>query len=140
MSRPLIDCWSGYQQNAQIWALQDVPVLDAHPGVLYDAYAQAAALSSQCTLAIGGAKIVSEGISSAEGRVRDAGPGRFVSTTAVARDLLHMMEKLGEEKLKFWGFSYGTVVATMFSAMYPDKVGRIVSDGMSGNLILHSDC
>lgn len=35
----------------------------------------------------------------------------------------------GEEKLQFWGKSYGTTVGSTFAAMHPDKVRRLVLDG-----------
>ncbi|CZS96242.1 uncharacterized protein RCO7_04983 [Rhynchosporium graminicola] len=128
MTRPLIDCWNGNQQNAELWALSRPAVIDAHPGMLYDAYAQASAWSRQCTSNLGGGPRVGME-DAAERRVQEAGPARFVGTASVARDMLEMMEKVGEDKLKFWGFSYGTVLASMFSTLFPDRVGRIVSDG-----------
>ncbi|KAH7346432.1 hypothetical protein BKA65DRAFT_551338 [Rhexocercosporidium sp. MPI-PUGE-AT-0058] len=128
MTRPLIDCWNRYQHNVELWALSRPPVIDAHPGILYDAYAQAGAFSKQCASTSGGGP--RPGIKdAAERRVQEAGPVRFVGAASVARDMLEMTEKLGEEKLKFWGFSYGTVLASMFGTLFPDKVGRIVSDG-----------
>jgi hypothetical protein len=33
--------------------------------------------------------------------------GRFVSTPNVARDMLYIVEKLGEKKLKYWGLAMG---------------------------------
>lgn len=37
----------------------------------------------------------------------------------------------GQEKLQYWGFSYGTTVGSTFAAMHPDKVRRVVLDGNS---------
>jgi pimeloyl-ACP methyl ester carboxylesterase len=62
-------------------------------------------------------------------KISEAGPGRFLSTTSVARDLLEVMEKAGQKKLRYWGFSYGTVIGVTFAAMYPNEVERMVNDG-----------
>jgi hypothetical protein len=51
--------------------------------------------------------------------------GRFVSTPNVARDMLHIVEKLGEKKLKYWGFSYET-----FASLWPEKIDRMVLGGL----------
>ncbi|THV00208.1 hypothetical protein K435DRAFT_776675 [Dendrothele bispora CBS 962.96] len=43
----------------------------------------------------------------------------FVSTDNVARDMLSMVEAFGEEKLQFYGASYGTALGALFSTMFP---------------------
>lgn len=84
---------------------------------------------------------------------------QYMNTPFVARDMLeivekhaaHVAEKLtttrtskqkprqkpnaalytpSEAKLHYWGFSYGTVLGTYFVSMFPDRVGRVVLDGV----------
>ncbi|KAF7875269.1 hypothetical protein EAF04_002441 [Stromatinia cepivora] len=117
-STPLINCWAS-KQNSQIWKLGNVGLVDSHPGVLYDAYARASALSHTCQ----------ENMNrEAEARGEES-LLKFVSTTSVARDMLEIMEKSGTEKMRYWGFSYGTFLGGVFATMYPDRVERMVSDG-----------
>ncbi|KAI1642561.1 alpha/beta-hydrolase [Daldinia loculata] len=110
-SLPRVDCW-GSQEKSRIWALQDVGVVDSHPGVIYDAFAQATAFSQAC-----------------ERNMNSSGLLSHISTASHARDLLEILHQTGQDKLKYWGFSYGTILGGVFAAMYPDKVERLVSDG-----------
>ncbi|KAK0202252.1 TAP-like protein-domain-containing protein [Desarmillaria ectypa] len=61
---------------------------------------------------------------------RDNGILNYISTDNVARDMLRISEAAGQEKLQYWGFSYGTVLGSTFAAMFPDEVERIVLDGV----------
>ncbi|KAF2158433.1 hypothetical protein M409DRAFT_71646 [Zasmidium cellare ATCC 36951] len=36
----------------------------------------------------------------------------------------------GREKIQYWGFSYGTYLGLTYAAMFPDKVHRLVIDGV----------
>ncbi|RFU35484.1 hypothetical protein B7463_g872, partial [Scytalidium lignicola] len=36
----------------------------------------------------------------------------------------------GQEKLQYWGFSYGTALGSTFATMYPEKVRRMILDGV----------
>ncbi|KAM7201149.1 Alpha/Beta hydrolase fold [Rhypophila sp. PSN 637] len=64
--------------------------------------------------------------------------GYYVTTPASVRDLLSFVEAnarlVGEDpsKAKLWayGVSYGTVVGATFASMFPDRVGRMVLDGV----------
>ncbi|KAJ7083144.1 TAP-like protein-domain-containing protein [Mycena belliarum] len=61
---------------------------------------------------------------------RDDGSLRFITTDHTARDMLRIVQAHGFEKLQYWGFSYGSVLGATFASMFPDKVGRLVLDGV----------
>jgi len=52
-----------------------------------------------------------------------------VDTQSTAHDMDLIRAVLGDEKLNYLGFSYGTQLGTTYAAMFPDKVGRMVLDG-----------
>lgn len=59
-----------------------------------------------------------------------ADTGRFIGTAAVARDMLTIVDALGQgPELNYWGVSYGTVLGQVFVSMFPNRVGRILLDG-----------
>ncbi|KAF2634048.1 alpha/beta-hydrolase, partial [Massarina eburnea CBS 473.64] len=75
---------------------------------------------------------------------------KYISTASVARDMLEIAEKHADwvaektaglsvsrdvsdkktVKLQYWGFSYGTYLGATFAALFPDRVGRVVLDGV----------
>ena len=111
LSVPRADCW-GSEEKRRLWALQDVGVVGSHPGIVSDVFARAVALSQTC-----------------ERNMNASGLLQHASTASTARDLLELMQQVGHDKLNFWGYSYGTISGGVFASMYPNKVGRIVSDG-----------
>ncbi|KAJ3100812.1 hypothetical protein HDU97_001930 [Phlyctochytrium planicorne] len=68
-----------------------------------------------------------------EVKEKDGFGGSFlehVSTALTARDMDLIRENLGEDKLNFFGVSYGTFLGATYVNMFPDNVGRVVLDGV----------
>ncbi|MFF2660532.1 alpha/beta hydrolase [Kitasatospora sp. NPDC058032] len=71
---------------------------------------------------------------------RNAGPLiEHMSTINVVRDLDRMRRAVGDSKLNFVGFSYGTLIGATYAGMYPDKVRALIVDGnVDPNLRMHN--
>jgi pimeloyl-ACP methyl ester carboxylesterase len=53
----------------------------------------------------------------------------FVDTVSAARDMDLLRAVLGDEKLNYLGYSYGTFLGATYADLYPEKTGRLVLDG-----------
>ena len=53
----------------------------------------------------------------------------FVDTVSAARDMDVIRAVLGETKLNYLGFSYGTFLGITYASVFPQRVGRFVLDG-----------
>ncbi|MFF4475033.1 alpha/beta hydrolase [Streptomyces sp. NPDC001599] len=53
-----------------------------------------------------------------------------IGTVDAARDMDVMRRALGDDRLNYLGFSYGTRLGAVYAARFPDKVGRMVLDGV----------
>ena len=69
------------------------------------------------------AKKIAEGCMKHSGRLL-----RHVGTESAARDMDVMRSLVGDEKLNYFGFSYGTSLGGMYADLFPKKVGRMVLD------------
>ncbi|CAO3665338.1 unnamed protein product [Umbelopsis ramanniana] len=55
----------------------------------------------------------------------------YVSTASVARDIDALRDAFGQEETNYWGFSYGTFLGATYVNMFPDRVGRVILDGVT---------
>ncbi|KDR74350.1 hypothetical protein GALMADRAFT_141400 [Galerina marginata CBS 339.88] len=69
----------------------------------------------------------------------DDGYLKHMNTDQTARDMLSIVEAHGRSKLQFWGFSYGTILGATFASMFPDKIERMVIDGVADAEDYYSD-
>jgi pimeloyl-ACP methyl ester carboxylesterase len=84
------------------------------------------------------AKVVGEKCKAVIGGQEDAGP--HMSTAVNVRDMISIVDAYsqtedgkripGSSLLNYWGFSYGTYIGETFGSMFPDRVGRVVLDGV----------
>ncbi|WP_329040416.1 alpha/beta hydrolase [Streptomyces sp. NBC_00178] len=73
----------------------------------------------------------------ADGRAFGAGCARLsgavlphVGTTNAARDMDLIRAALGDEKLSYFGISYGTELGGTYAHLFPERVGRVVLDAV----------
>ena len=52
-----------------------------------------------------------------------------IDAGSVARDMDVIRAVLGDAKINYLGYSYGTYLGTMYAELFPEKVGRMVLDG-----------
>ena len=52
-----------------------------------------------------------------------------MNTPNVARDFDLVRNLTGYPTMSYWGFSYGSILGTMYAQLFPERVGRIVIDG-----------
>ncbi|KAN0066491.1 hypothetical protein ACQY0O_000585 [Thecaphora frezii] len=117
-SLPRVDCF-GDPAHAHLYTTQAVfgGMPRSHPGALDTEYG---ALLAREVLAW---KLCSSDAERAELL-------RHVGTPAVSRDMQLLHRALGDDKINYWGFSYGSVLGATYADMFPQDVNRLVIDGV----------
>ena len=60
---------------------------------------------------------------------------QFIDTQSTVHDLDMLRAVVGDEKLHYLGYSYGSDIGSYYIENFPDKVGRIVLDGATDSSI-----
>lgn len=55
---------------------------------------------------------------------------RFIGTNSIVRDMDQLREALGEEKLTYVGFSYGTFLGAIYADTFPERTRALVLDAV----------
>lgn len=53
---------------------------------------------------------------------------QFMTTANTARDMERIRQALGEDKISYFGYSYGTYLGAVYASLYPNKTDRFVLD------------
>ncbi|KFU81546.1 TAP-like protein [Amycolatopsis lurida] len=56
----------------------------------------------------------------------------YMTTANTARDMDRIREALGEEKLSYYGVSYGSYLGAVYSTLFPRQTDRVVIDSVTG--------
>jgi pimeloyl-ACP methyl ester carboxylesterase len=122
-SGPNLSCFPGGERGTSRLYTDLSDPMDASDKKSYgEVYARSAAFGDFCTAAHSAANDTA----------------KYANTVATATDMLRYTEILAKSngqdaqksQLWYYGMSYGTVLGTTFAALFPDRVGRIVVDGV----------
>ncbi|TVY81281.1 putative hydrolase [Lachnellula suecica] len=57
--------------------------------------------------------------------------GLYVNTPQTASDMNSILDAIVQEKMYYWGFSYGTTLGQTYAQMFPERVHRLIIDGVT---------
>lgn len=103
-STPAIDCIDNYDEY---FAIDPTPSNDAEKQNLVDASSR---FASEC-------------------EKKNSAILPYISTNNSARDMNFIRQALGEEKISYFGFSYGSELGGTWATLFPDTVRAAVLDG-----------
>lgn len=106
-SWPQLDCFSDADEDDRVTGVDNA--LDQHGAA---SEKQARDIMQRCAESTGGQDALTS-----------------IGTRETARDMDVLREVLGDEKLTFLGYSYGTELGGVYAETFPDKVRALVLDG-----------
>ncbi|RDA90660.1 hypothetical protein CP533_6822 [Ophiocordyceps camponoti-saundersi (nom. inval.)] len=59
------------------------------------------------------------------------GYGKYINTPQTAADMNSILDAVGQQRMLFWGFSYGSLLGQTYAQLYPDRSSRIIIDGVT---------
>ncbi|KAH7094529.1 hypothetical protein FB567DRAFT_556111 [Paraphoma chrysanthemicola] len=121
-SGPDLSCFPGEEGTSRFYTDLTVPIDVTNKKSYAEMYQNAAAFGDFCTKAHSAANDTA----------------KYANTVAVVNDLRYYTELLAKSKgqdptksqLWSYGASYGSVLGTTYAALFPDRVGRVVVDGI----------
>ncbi|KAM4065774.1 alpha/beta hydrolase fold domain-containing protein [Hirsutella rhossiliensis] len=57
--------------------------------------------------------------------------GKYINTPQTAADMNSILNAVGQQRMVFWGFSYGTLLGQTYAALFPERVSRVIIDGVT---------
>lgn len=145
-SAPAVQC---FQSDMMTFAwdlrLMEEGILGSSNAAFGRLWSMTAALSGSCSLSavedeqdikkfVSTASVAADMVTIIErhGQWREAEARRLLSSNHCRHKSVpeRLLWNVGQEKINYWGFSYGTYIGMTFAAMYPDRINRVIVDGV----------
>ncbi|KAG9696321.1 hypothetical protein KCU95_g3505, partial [Aureobasidium melanogenum] len=147
LSTPKLACFGGNSIMEQVWTIRDweLGTINASDVAFGRMWAMSKAKGESCAVTTEEADIKQYATTAYVARdileiIEKHGEWREKEATRLSKGHCYRTQKgyetqrtsyrPGQEKLLYWGVSYGTYIGSTFAAMYPDRVERLVLDGV----------
>ncbi|KAL7947655.1 Alpha/Beta hydrolase protein [Trichoderma barbatum] len=65
--------------------------------------------------------------------------GPYMNTPQTAADMNSILDAVGQEKLIYWGFSYGSLLGQTYATLFPHRSERVIIDGIVNQFYWYND-
>ncbi|KAL7952474.1 Alpha/Beta hydrolase protein [Trichoderma compactum] len=62
--------------------------------------------------------------------------GPYMNTPQTAADMNSILDAVGQEKMIYWGFSYGSLLGQTYATLFPERSERVIIDGIDTEKVL----